>query len=98
MRVVRPAARTVGREQGVLAHQAQQPLAGDADGVAHAQPGPDLARAPSQRAAMGTCRYPSPVEGEVSRSRLMAASKASSLMAGLGPRRAGGAAGMTLFT
>ncbi len=43
-----------------------------------------------------TLRWPSPVQGEVSRSRLMAASRASSVIAGLGPRRAGGAAGRVL--
>jgi hypothetical protein len=32
----------VRRQQGVLAHQAQDALAGDTDAVAHAQAGPDL--------------------------------------------------------
>jgi hypothetical protein len=45
MAVLIPAPGTVGREQGVLAHHAQEALAGDADGVAHAQAGPDLAMA-----------------------------------------------------
>jgi len=41
--VLVPTAGAVGREQGVLAHHAQEPLAGDADGVAHAKARPYLA-------------------------------------------------------
>lgn len=40
--VLVPAVGAVGREKGVLTHQAQEPLARDADAVAHAQAGPDL--------------------------------------------------------
>jgi len=41
VRCLGPLAGTVGRQQGVLVHQAPDALAGDADGVAHTQAGPD---------------------------------------------------------
>ena len=45
VRLGRAALRAVRRQQGVLAHQPQDPLARDADAVEHAQARPDLAMA-----------------------------------------------------
>ena len=45
VRRLRPRAGPVRREQGVLAHQPQHPLARDPDAVHRPQPGPDLAMA-----------------------------------------------------
>jgi hypothetical protein len=83
MRVVRPAARTVRREQGVLAHQAQDAPGGDADGVAHAQAGPDLAMALAGPGRAGEVLADGGEQGP-------------SGTAGFGPRRAGGVAGVAM--
>jgi hypothetical protein len=99
--VLVPAAGAMGREQDARALRAASRLRQTRMVWCReraAAPGPSVRRGgrpPDARLFRLTLRRS---RGEVSRSRLMAACRASSLMAGLGPRLAGGAAGTALVT
>jgi hypothetical protein len=73
----------VGREQGVLAHQAQDALGGDAMAVAHAQACPDLAVALTRPGGALEIAPDGSKQGLVR-------------TAGFGPRRAGGVVGLAM--